>query len=72
MNEYFIINQQKVGLWGCSSERLKGRAWKRMRLCEELHQSVVSADKVCSSGEEMFLPGLTPSSVSASPHQPRQ
>ena len=42
MNGYFIINQQEVGLWGCS-ERLSGRAQKRMRFCEELNQTIVSA-----------------------------
>ena len=55
MNGYFIINQQEVGLWGCS-ERLNGRAQKRMRFCEELNQTIVSADRICRSGEVWSLP----------------
>ena len=55
MNGYFIINQQEVGLWGCS-ERLSGRAQKSMRFCEELNQTIVSADRVCRSGEVWSLP----------------
>lgn len=54
MNGYFIINQQEVGLWGCS-ERRNGRAQKRMRFCEELNQ-IVSADRVCRPGEVWSLP----------------